>query len=103
MRREDKRRMKGGWIGKEYLDIAPGSVSVPGLMNDTKNQVRLLVDEDILKAEYFGCHPCVNTSSLRLKVSDVFGKFLKAVHHDYTVVTPGRPADTCDFDACHEV
>lgn len=71
---------------EKYLDITPGSVSVMGLMNDTDDQVRLLVDEDVLKDEYLGCHPCINTSSLRLKCDDVFGKFLKAVHHDMTVV-----------------
>ncbi|MDO5540389.1 MAG: prolyl-tRNA synthetase associated domain-containing protein [Eubacteriales bacterium] len=70
----------------EYLDIHPGAVSIMGLMNDTENHVRLLVDEDVLKGEYLGCHPCVNTSSLKLKTKDVFEKFLKAVHHDYTVV-----------------
>lgn len=74
---------------EEYLDITPGSVSVLGLMNDKENQVMLLVDEDILKEEYVGCHPCINTSSLRLKVTDIFGSFLQAVHHDYTVVTLG--------------
>jgi Ala-tRNA(Pro) deacylase len=71
---------------EEYLNITPGSVSVMGLMNDTENHVTLLVDEDVLNAQYFGCHPCVNTSSLRLRIDDVFGTFLKAVHHDYTVV-----------------
>jgi len=70
----------------EYLDIEPGSVSVMGLMNDHDNHVTLLVDEDVLKDEWLGCHPCVNTSSLKLKTADVFGKFLKAVHHDYTPV-----------------
>lgn len=74
---------------EEYLDITPGSVSVLGLMNDKNNQVTLLVDEDILKEKYFGCHPCINTSSLRLKVADVFGPFLQAVHHEYTVVRLG--------------
>ncbi len=75
---------------KEFLDITPGSVSVLGLMNDKNNRVKLLVDEDILKEEYFGCHPCINTSSLRLKVEDVIGPFLEAVHHDYTVVKLGK-------------
>ena len=74
---------------EEFLDITPGSVSVLGLMNDKDNRVRLLVDEDILKEEFFGCHPCINTSSLRLKVEDVFGPFLEEVHHDYTVVMLG--------------
>ena len=71
---------------EQYLDITPGSASVMGLMNDKENQVTLLVDEDVLAAEYFGCHPCINTSSLRLKVSEVFGTFLKAVDHDYITV-----------------
>ena len=71
---------------EQFLDITPGSVSVLGLMNDKENNVTLLVDEDVLAAEYFGCHPCINTSSLRLKTTDVFGKFLKAIHHEYTVV-----------------
>ncbi len=71
---------------ERYLDILPGSVSVMGLMNDKENHVRLLVDEDVLKGEYVGCHPCVNTSSLKLLSGDVFTTFLNAVHHDMTVV-----------------
>jgi Ala-tRNA(Pro) deacylase len=71
---------------EQFLDITPGAVSVLGLMNDRENQVRLLVDGDILQSAYVGCHPCVNTASLRLRVEDVFGPFLRAVHHDYTVV-----------------
>lgn len=75
----------------EYLDIKPGAVSVMGLMNDKDNHVKLLVDEDVLKDEYVGCHPCVNTSSLKLKTEDVFGKYLKAVNHSaVTVVLKGE-------------
>ena len=74
---------------EEFLKITPGSVSVMGLMNDQNNNVKLLVDEDVLKGELFGCHPCINTSSIRLKVSDVFEKFLPAVCHDYAVVKLG--------------
>lgn len=70
----------------QFLDIKPGAVSIMGLMNDTENNVKLLVDEDVLKDEYIGCHPCVNTSSLKIKTEDVFDTFLKAVGHDYTTV-----------------
>lgn len=72
---------------EQFLDITPGSASVMGLMNDKENNVQLLVDDDVLNAEYFGCHPCINTSSMRLKVEDVFGTFLEAVHHEYIKVT----------------
>lgn len=71
---------------EEYLDITPGSVSVLGLMNDKENAVNLLVDRDLLKDDYIGCHPCVNTSSLRIAREELFGKFLKAVGHDYRIV-----------------
>ena len=67
---------------EELLDITPGSVSVLGLMNDHDNRVQLLMDEDVVKGEYFGCHPCINTSSLRLKMSDLMEKILKEVHHE---------------------
>ncbi len=71
---------------EKYLDITPGSVSVLGLMNDHDNMVQLLVDEDVLSGEYVGCHPCVNTSSLKLRTADIFGPILKEMHHNYVVV-----------------
>lgn len=70
----------------EYLDILPGSVSVMGLMNDKENHVQLLIDEDTLADEFLGCHPCVNTSSIKVKMSDLLEKFLPAVHHEMSVV-----------------
>ena len=70
----------------EYLDIKPGAVSVMGLMNDKENAVRLLIDEDILKDEYIGCHPCVNTSSIKIKTDDLINKYLPSVNHAYTTV-----------------
>lgn len=71
---------------EKYLDITPGSVSILGLMNDKESMVRLIVDEDVLKDEYIGCHPCINTTSLKLKTKDTFGVVLKALKHDMTVV-----------------
>lgn len=72
---------------EKYLDITPGSVSVLGLMNDKDCEVTLIVDEDLLNEEFVGCHPCVNTSSLRIKTNDVFETFLKAINHNYLTVT----------------
>ena len=71
---------------ERLLDITPGSVSIMGLMNDKENAVQLLVDEDVLQGEYFGCHPCINTSSLKMRTKDVFEPFLPAVHHDMITV-----------------
>ena len=70
----------------KYLDIEPGAVSIMGLMNDHDHAVRLLIDEDVLKGEYLGCHPCVCTSSLKMKTRDVIDIFLKATGHSYETV-----------------
>ena len=74
-----------------YLDITPGSLSVLGLMNDKENHVQLLIDEDVLKGEYFGCHPCINTSSLRLKTADLMEKIIPAMGHAPRLVKLENP------------
>lgn len=71
---------------EEFLDITPGSVSVLGLMNDKENRVRLLIDKNVLENPSFGCHPCINTSSLRFETKDLLEKILPAIHHQWTVV-----------------
>ena len=71
---------------EKYLDITPGSVSVLGLINDTEHKVRLLIDSDVLEGEYIGCHPCINTSSLRIKTKDMMEKIIPATGHFVTLV-----------------
>ena len=71
---------------KEILDIFPGSVSVPGLMNDKEHRAQLVMDEDVLKEEYFGCHPCVNTSSIRFKTADLTEKVIPALGANPVIV-----------------
>ena len=72
---------------ERFLDITPGSVSVLGLMNDKEKRVELIIDEDVLKGEYFGCHPCINTSSLRIKTADLMEKIIPAMDHPPRIVT----------------
>lgn len=75
---------------EEYLDITPGSVSVMGLMNDSEKKVRLVIDEEVLKEAEVGCHPCINTSSIKFSVNDLTEKVIPAMEHDYTVVSLPR-------------
>lgn len=72
---------------EEFLDITPGSVSVMGLINDRDKHVRLVIDEDVLKGEQIGCHPCINTSSIKVTTEDLINKIIPATGHDYTVVS----------------
>lgn len=72
---------------EKYLDITPGSVSVLGLMNDSEKKVQLLIDEDVMKEPYFGCHPCINTSSLKFTTEDLMQKIIPALEHEPVTVT----------------
>ena len=72
---------------EDKLDITPGSLSILGLMNDKEHHVQLLIDEDVLKGEYVGCHPCINTSSLRLRTEDLVQKIIPAMGHEPRIVT----------------
>lgn len=72
---------------EKYLDITPGSVSVLGLMNDSEKKVQLLIDEDVMKEPYFGCHPCINTSSLKFTTEDLTKKIIPALGHDPITVS----------------
>ena len=67
---------------EQFLDITPGSLSVLGLMNDRENRVQLVIDEDILKGGFFGCHPCINTSSLRIATKDLMETIIPAMGHE---------------------
>ena len=71
---------------EQFLDITPGSLSVLGLMNDKDHRVRLLIDKDVLSGEYIGVHPCINTSSLRLRTADLTDKIIPAMGHAPTLV-----------------
>lgn len=71
---------------EELLDLTPGSVSIMGLMNDTERKVKLFIDREVYEEKEFGCHPCINTSSLKLKAEDVWNKFLPAVGHEPIIV-----------------
>lgn len=71
---------------EEFLDITPGSLSVLGLMNDHEKRVALYIDEDVLAGEYVGCHPCINTSSQKIRTADLVEKIIPAMGHEMHVV-----------------
>ena len=72
---------------QQYLHLSPGAVSPMGLLFDSARDVRLVLDRDVVQSEYLGCHPCVNTASIRLKMADFLHVYLPATGHAPTLVT----------------
>lgn len=66
----------------EHLKLTPGSVSVLGLMNDSEKKVHLIIDRDLMKEEYFGCHPCLNSSTIKFKTTDLTDTVLPALGYE---------------------
>lgn len=75
---------------KDYLNkllsCYKGSTSVLGLLFDKENRVNLLIDEDILKEEYLGFHPCDNNFTIKIKKEDLISKIIPLTKHDYKIV-----------------
>ena len=67
---------------ERFLDITPGSLSVFGLMNDKNGDVTLYIDKDVVSDEYFGAHPCINTSTLAIATDDLLNKVIPATGHE---------------------
>jgi Ala-tRNA(Pro) deacylase len=78
---------------EKFLDITPGSLSVMGLMNDKDMRVRLVIDEDVLKSEYIGFHPCINTTTVRVTVEELCKIIIPKMGHTPTVVNLPREAN----------
>lgn len=78
---------------EQLLDITPGSLTVLGLMNDKENKVQLLLDEDVLRSEYIGMHPCINTASLRLKTKDLTQRLIPAMGHTPLILNLPYPEE----------
>ena len=70
----------------DLMHCTPGSATILGLMNDTEHRVRLIMEREVYEAEYLACHPCICTSSLKLKTADLLHKFLPHTGHEVTVV-----------------
>ena len=87
---------------EQYLDCTPGSSSIMGLANDTENKVQLLMDEDVKKGEYLGCHPCINTSSLKLRTADVL-EISDFIGSTSEILDYATKSDAKEFIICTEM
>ena len=81
-----------GDLMEELIGCTPGSASVLGLMHDTENEVQLVIDREVLQGECVGCHPLVNTTSLRIRTEDFKNIILPALHHTPIVIDLPREA-----------
>lgn len=71
---------------ERLLGVSPGAVTPLGLVNDTERRIRVAVDRDLLSCAMAGCHPGVNTSTVRLALTDLLERYIPSTGHDVTLV-----------------
>lgn len=70
----------------EVLNTYAGAVSIMELMNDIENKIKVFIDENILKKEYFRFHPNENKSTVRIKTNDLVNKLMPYLKHEINVL-----------------
>ena len=69
----------------ELLGVKPGSVNAFAPVNDTENQVSVVIDAPLLENELINCHPLINEMTTTIFREDLL-KFLTLVNHEPLIV-----------------
>jgi len=71
---------------ENLLNTTPGSLSVTSLIFDRDKKVTLAIDKDVINEEYICCHPSDNTATIKIKTSEILGKFLPSIGIEATII-----------------
>ena len=74
-----------------YLGVQPGSVTPFSVINDTENQVTMVLDTGVMSAGPVNCHPLVNTMTTAVSPDDLI-RFLEAEGHAPQMLDMGAEA-----------
>ncbi|KQV35630.1 MULTISPECIES: prolyl-tRNA synthetase associated domain-containing protein [unclassified Rhizobium] len=64
----------------EYLGVIPGAVTAFGVINDTGNNVTIIVDEALMHEDIVNCHPLSNDATTSIGSKDLM-RFIEATGH----------------------
>jgi len=69
----------------ELLGVTPGAVTVFGVINDTANKVRLVLDQDLMEHAVINAHPLTNEATTSIAATDLI-RFVEATGHDAAIL-----------------
>ena len=76
----------------QLLGVKPGSVTAFAPVNDTENQVKVIIDKPLLEHDLINCHPLTNEMTTTISREDLL-RFLAHVDHEPLIVQVSEPAD----------
>lgn len=75
---------------QEVLELTPGSVTPLGLINDRQRRTTVILDQDMLDAEWTNVHPLHNAASTTLRSADLL-RFVRALGYDPIMIRLQEP------------
>ncbi|MER9893196.1 prolyl-tRNA synthetase associated domain-containing protein [Mesorhizobium sp. M0119] len=69
----------------ELLGVVPGAVTVFGLINDTEQRVKVVLDEELMGHAVVNAHPLTNEATTSIAAADLV-KFVEATGHDVVIL-----------------
>lgn len=69
----------------EFLGVVPGAVTAFGIINDTENNVTLILDEKLMAHDIINGHPLRNNATTAIAAADL-PKFVEATGHDLKIM-----------------
>lgn len=76
----------------EYLGVRPGSVCPFSIINDTGNNVKIILDQSMMETAIVNYHPLLNTMTIGVKPADLV-RFIESTGHTPHIVdlSPAAP------------
>ncbi len=71
---------------ERMLRTSPGSLSILSLIFNEEKNILLAIDKDVTENEYFCCHPCDNTATLKIKSADILDIYLPSLGINPTII-----------------
>ncbi len=81
----------------ELLGVAPGSVTVFGVINDHDHRVKVIIDEALFGHDTINAHPLTNTATTSIMTEDLL-RFFDATGHKPLIIPV--TLETAELD-CH--
>ena len=71
---------------QEMLGTKIGSATIFSSLLDNDNKVRIIIDIEVLKQDYYGCSDGTTTGYMKIKTNDIVDKVLPFSHHKETIL-----------------
>lgn len=68
------------------LGVKIGAATIFGILLDTKNEIQVIIDKDVVSEEWYGCSDGTTTGYMKIAIESVIDKFLNFTNHKPKII-----------------